>query len=93
MIYFQAKKIGKILEGLAIEDVGIFLWYFGIFYCNVVYFKAIWYTFMPCCTYMYYVIIWYIFPPPFRYVAPTRIWQPCKQAERKESFFAERNVR
>jgi hypothetical protein len=58
MAYFQTKKLqfGEILEGLAIEDVGIFcghlvyfvaiwyiLWPFGIFYGYLVYFMVIWY--------------------------------------------------
>jgi hypothetical protein len=62
MAYFQNQKslFYKILEGLAVEDVGIFyghlvyfmaiwyiLWPFGIFYGHLVYFVAIWYILWP----------------------------------------------
>jgi hypothetical protein len=50
MVYFQTKNpnLGKSLEGITIEDV-------GIFYEHSVYFKAAWYM-------LYSVVIWYIFP-------------------------------
>jgi hypothetical protein len=47
----QKSHIGKILEGLAIEDVGIFmtiwniLWPFDIIYGRLVQFVVIWYIF------------------------------------------------
>jgi hypothetical protein len=58
MVNFRTKNrnLGQILEGVAIEDVGIFyghlayftsvryiLWAFGIFYGHLVYFMVIWY--------------------------------------------------
>jgi hypothetical protein len=47
MVHFQTKKsqFGSILEGVAMEDV-------GIFYDRLVYFTANWYT--------YFMAIWYI---------------------------------
>jgi hypothetical protein len=67
MVYFSDQKLqfGKILEGLAREDVGIFMAILsilqptGIFYGHLVHF----------------VVIWYIFCP-FWYVAARKIWQP-----------------
>jgi hypothetical protein len=49
MAYFRNKKskFGQILEGLAMEDD-------GIFYNHLVYFTAIWY--------IYYMVIWYVLP-------------------------------
>jgi hypothetical protein len=54
----QKFQFGYILEGLAMEDVGIFLalWpillQFGIFCGSMVYFMVIWYIFtiLVCCT-------------------------------------------
>jgi hypothetical protein len=54
----RKSQFGYILEGLAMEDVGIFLaiWsilrQFGLFYGNLVYFVVIWYIFtvLVCCT-------------------------------------------
>jgi hypothetical protein len=41
----QKSQVWKILESLGIENIGIlkFLWPFGIFYNNLVYFVIVWY--------------------------------------------------
>jgi hypothetical protein len=41
----QKSQLWKILESLGIENIGIlkFLWPFGIFYNNLVYFVIVWY--------------------------------------------------
>jgi hypothetical protein len=64
---FKPKKtdLGKLLEGLANEDV-------GILYVHLAYLMAIWHSLWPfgiCCAYLLYF-------SPFRYVAPRTIWQP-----------------
>jgi hypothetical protein len=57
---FSNKKyqFGKILEGLAMEDV-------GIFYGHLVYFMAIWSILWPSGSILrllvYFMVIWYIF--------------------------------
>jgi hypothetical protein len=49
----QNSQFGYILEGLAIEDVGVFYAHLiYLFYGNLIYFMAIWYIFQT---------IWYIF--------------------------------
>jgi hypothetical protein len=40
----QKYKFGKILEGLAMEDVGYILWTLGPFYGILLYFIGIWYS-------------------------------------------------
>jgi hypothetical protein len=69
LAYFQTKNpylFGSILEGIAMEDVGIsisghfglFLWPFGIFYGRLEYFVAIWYILWPFgifCSYLVYL--------------------------------------
>jgi hypothetical protein len=49
----QKSKFGSILEGIAMEAV-------GIFHGHVVYFKAVWYICWPFG--IFYIGIWYIFP-------------------------------
>jgi hypothetical protein len=72
MAYFQTKipDLGKFLEGLAIEDVGILL----------LYFVYILYTGIFCGHLIYFMDIWHIFSP-FGYVATRKIWQPCLKVE------------
>jgi hypothetical protein len=66
---FQTKNpIWLNLDGLAMEDVGIFNLPFGLFCGNSVYFVAIWYTYV---RYGYLVIF-----SPFWYFVPRKIWQP-----------------
>jgi hypothetical protein len=59
----QKSQFGLILEGLAMQDVGIFM--------------AIWSVFRPFGRFsghlVYFVAIWYIFPI-FWYVLPRKIW-------------------
>jgi hypothetical protein len=74
MVYFQTKdaKFGKILECLAMEDVGKFygissiLLPFGIFYGHLVNFVVILVYFMPFGIFyaIWYILwsFWYIFP-------------------------------
>jgi hypothetical protein len=55
----------KILEGLAMEDVGIHIvWPFGLFYGHLVYFTSIWSILCPFGLFyghmVHYVSIWYI---------------------------------
>jgi hypothetical protein len=52
----QKSKFGQILDGLRMENA-------GIFYGHLVYFTAIWYILWPCGNVM---VIWYIF---FRFSA------------------------
>jgi hypothetical protein len=62
----QTSKFGKILQGLAMDEVGIF---YGPFF----YFTVIWYVLLPLvifCGNLVYI-------SPFWYVAPRKIWQPC----------------
>jgi hypothetical protein len=56
MEYFQTKNpnLGKVLEGLAIEDVGTYMY---ILHGHLVYFMAIWYILLPfgiCYGYLVY---------------------------------------
>jgi hypothetical protein len=56
---YQKSNFGNILEGLGMDNVGIFychlvyfiaIWYilpFGIFYCHLIYFIAFWYILLP----------------------------------------------
>jgi hypothetical protein len=82
MVYSQTKNpnLGKFLEGLAMEDVGIFyghlvnsqviwyfLWPFGIFYGHLVNSQVIWDIFMA---------IWYILGP-FGIFFPVLVYFPC----------------
>jgi hypothetical protein len=57
------------LEGLTVEDVGIFYW-------HLYYFMAIWYILWPfgifCGNLVYF--------PPFWYFGPRKIWQPWIEA-------------
>jgi hypothetical protein len=48
----QKSQFGQILEGLAMEDV-------GVFYGHVVYFMCIWYILV---SFGIFMVIWYIFP-------------------------------
>jgi hypothetical protein len=45
MVYYHTKKrnLGKFLEGLAMEGVGILYGNFGLFYVHLVYCVIIWY--------------------------------------------------
>jgi hypothetical protein len=43
----QKSQFGKILEGLAIEDVGIFMAILSLFYGQMVHAMAIWYILLP----------------------------------------------
>jgi hypothetical protein len=57
---FKTKKsqFSSILEGLSMEDVGIFYGHFIYVFCgHMVYFEAIWY--------IYLMVIWYIYPVLF----------------------------
>jgi hypothetical protein len=54
--------------GLAMSDVGINLWPFGLFYCHLVFVVAVWYN----------SGFWGI-SVPFWYVIPRKIWQPWRQ--------------
>jgi hypothetical protein len=67
MVYFQAKipKFGYILEGLAMEDV-------GIFYGQFVYFTDKWYILWPSGSFFGQLV--YCFP--FWYVVLRKVWQP-----------------
>jgi hypothetical protein len=88
MVYIfsnQKSQFGLILEGLAMEDVGIFYGRFGLFYCHLVYFTAVWSILLPFglfyCHLLYFVAICYILWLfgiifPFWYVVPRKIWQP-----------------
>jgi hypothetical protein len=68
MVYFRTKKsqFGYILEGLGVENFGIFMtiWNilrpFGKFYGSLVLFRVIWYYFSRFGTF-----------------GPSKIWQPC----------------
>jgi hypothetical protein len=83
MVYFQTKKskFGYILEGLAMEDV-------GVFYGHSVYFTAIRFTLWPFGTFsgnlVYFPSFWYIVPRksgnPVRFVC-TKSW---KQKRKKK---------
>jgi hypothetical protein len=69
MVYFQTKnpKMGKFFEGLAMEDVGIFMSILsilrpnGIFYGQMVYFMDKWYILWTfgkfCCKLVHFVVI------------------------------------
>jgi hypothetical protein len=62
----QKSQFGYILEGLAIEDV-------GIFYGDLLYFTAIWYI-----LWSFGILFGDMAHfPPFWYFAPRNIWQPC----------------
>jgi hypothetical protein len=68
MAYFQTKNpnLGKLFEGLEMEDV-------GMFYGHLVYFTLIWsilWSFGICLGYLVYF-------STFWYVVPRKIWQPC----------------
>jgi hypothetical protein len=54
MVYFPTKKsqFGKLLEGLAMEDSGIFCG-------HLVYFMVIWYILWPLSTFLPF---WYVVP-------------------------------
>jgi hypothetical protein len=62
----QKSQFWLILEGLAMEDV-------GIFYDHLVYFTAIWYIMWPFGIFYGYLEKKF----PFWNVEPRRIWQPC----------------
>jgi hypothetical protein len=62
----QKSQFGQILEGLALEDVGICYDHLVLFYVCLVYSVAIWSSLWPFGIFF-----------PFWYVAPRKIWQPC----------------
>jgi hypothetical protein len=61
MEYFQTKNpnSGKFLEGLAIEDVGIFNGHLVYFTAILLFFAMVG---IICCHLVYFLVIWYIFP-------------------------------
>jgi hypothetical protein len=61
----QKSQFGYKLEGLAMED-------FGIFYGHFVYFKAIGYILWLFSIFYGYLLYF----SPFWYVVPRKIWQP-----------------
>jgi hypothetical protein len=61
-------QLGKILEGLAMGNVGIF--YVYLVHFTAIYFVAIWYI----------LRLFGILFHPFWYVAPRKLWQPWPQA-------------
>jgi hypothetical protein len=68
MVCFQTKNpdLSKLLEGLRMENV-------GIFYDHLKYFMAIWYHLWPfgiVCGYLVYF-------SHFGMFGPRKIWQPC----------------
>jgi hypothetical protein len=68
---FSKSKFGEILEGLAVEDVGIFM-ELGLFYGHLEYFMDIWIYFMDI--WIYFMVIRYIYP---RFgILYKKIWQP-----------------
>jgi hypothetical protein len=65
LISNQKSKFGQNLEGLAMEDG-------GIFYGHLVYINAILTTLGSICIYYGYLVYFY----PFWYFVPRKIWQP-----------------
>jgi hypothetical protein len=66
MVYFKTKNCNLgTLEGLAMEDVGVFL--------------ATWFILLPFTEFYGHlvnvVVDWYIYSP-FWYIVPRKIWQP-----------------
>jgi hypothetical protein len=78
-IFFNQKsQFRSLLEGLSMEDD-------GVFYGHLVHFQTVWSIFRPFGPFsdhlVYFMAIWYIFPvsvffPPLWYVVPRQIWQP-----------------
>jgi hypothetical protein len=79
MAYFQTKNtnLGKFLQGLDMEEVGIFYLPFGVFYGHVVYFTAIWCILRPFgvfyCHLVYFMVIWDIYVMFIRYFFPVLV--------------------
>jgi hypothetical protein len=77
MVCFQTKNpnFGEILEGLAMENL-------GIFYDHMVYFTAIRNILRPFG--IFYDHLLYI--SPFWYFVPKKIWQPWNEAIRRYHY-------
>jgi hypothetical protein len=78
MAYYKTKNpfFGKFLEGLSMEDV-------GIFYVNLVYFTAIWYILWP---FGIFYEFWYIFSP-FGMLYQEKSGNPGRDQCRKGTLF------